>query len=179
MAASAFTDAALHAFLDTGHSQAAAARHFGVSEAAIHQRMKRLKRLTSKVMALEKAGEVVEEKLTANERLRHAERVIFDQLTWVEEHAKQPGVDRPQLIDMVLKVTAEIRQQVLVRANLTRMLYDLKYIQEFQETVVDAIREESPETARRIIVRLKEKRALRPSAELPSLTEGVSHASLA
>jgi hypothetical protein len=34
-------DADLRAFLDAGHSQADAARHFGVSEPAIHQRLKR------------------------------------------------------------------------------------------------------------------------------------------
>jgi transposase len=52
MAASHFTDAALRAHLDAGHSQADAARHFGVSEAAIHQRLKRMRRLTSQVIAL-------------------------------------------------------------------------------------------------------------------------------
>jgi hypothetical protein len=45
-------------------------------------------------------------------------------------------------------------------------------VKEFHETVVEAIREESPATARRIVARLKERRALRPSAELPTLTGG-------
>ena len=47
---------------------------------------------------------------------------------------------------------------------------DLLFIKEFHETVVEAIREESPETARRIIIRLKERRALRASVDLPSFT---------
>ena len=38
--------------------------------------------------------------------------------------------------------------------------------------MIDAIREESPETARRIVARLKERRALRPSVDLPTLTGG-------
>jgi hypothetical protein len=46
---------------------------------------------------------------------------------------------------------------------------DLRIVKEFQEAVVAAIRDESPETAQRIVDRLKARRALRPSAELPTL----------
>jgi hypothetical protein len=56
MARTKVPDADLRAYLDAGHSQADAARHFGVSEPAIHQRLKRLRRLTSHVVALEKAA---------------------------------------------------------------------------------------------------------------------------
>lgn len=64
-------------FLDAGHSQADAARHFGVTEAAICQR---LKVLTSKIVALEKAGEVVEKKLGATARLQRIQQAILTQL---------------------------------------------------------------------------------------------------
>ena len=40
-------------------------------------------------------------------------------------------------------------------------------------------KEESPETARRIVARLKERRALRPSADLPSLSGGAPDGPLA
>jgi hypothetical protein len=79
---------------------------------AIHQCVKRLRKLTSQVIALEKAGQLVDEKLTASDRL------------------------------------------------------------EFQETVIDIIRQENPDAAHRIITRLKERRALRPGAELPMLDGG-------
>jgi hypothetical protein len=46
---------------------------------------------------------------------------------------------------------------------------DLRVVKEFQETVLEIIREVSPEAARRIVARLKERRALRPSVDLPSL----------
>ena len=45
--------------------------------------------------------------------------------------------------------------------------------------VLDVIGEESPETAHRIIARLKARRALRPSADLPALDEGGPHGALA
>jgi hypothetical protein len=70
MTTSAFTDTALHAFLDAGHSQAHAARHFGVSEAAIHERLKRMRRLTSQVVALEHAGTVVDDSAARGIRSR-------------------------------------------------------------------------------------------------------------
>src|SRR5260221_546801 len=65
MADTKVTDADLRAYLEEGHSQADAARHFGVREPAIHQSLKRMRQLTSRVVALEQAGAIVEEKLSA------------------------------------------------------------------------------------------------------------------
>ena len=42
-------------------------------------------------------------------------------------------------------------------------------VREFQRTVFEVISQESPEAARRIVGRLKERQALRRSAELPTL----------
>jgi Zn-dependent peptidase ImmA (M78 family) len=94
MAPPKVTDADLRAFLDAGHSQAEAARHFNVSEPAIHQRLKRLRMLTSQVVALEKAGQVVEEKLTATSRLERVQQVIDEELGWAVQQARQEGADR-------------------------------------------------------------------------------------
>jgi uncharacterized protein (DUF2342 family) len=172
MARTKVTDADLCAYLDAGHMQAEAARHFAVSEAAVHQRLKRLRRLTSHVVALEHAGTVVEEKLTATARLERVQQVIDEELTWATREARRDGADRAALQDVVLKLAAEVRQQLGLQLAISRTLVDLRVVQEFQETVVDAIREESPETARRIVTRLKARRALRSSAELPAITGG-------
>jgi hypothetical protein len=93
MARTKVSDADLRDYLSAGHSQADAARHFGVSEPAIHQRLKRMRALTSQVVALEKAGQVVEEKLTATARL---EQVIDEELGWAVQQARQDGADRPR-----------------------------------------------------------------------------------
>ena|SRR5438067_3625729 len=172
MAHTKVTDADLRAYLDMGHSQADAARHFGVSEPAIHQRLKRLRALTSRVVALEQAGHVVEEKLTATARLARVQQVIDDELAWAVTQARQDGADRAALVETILKLTGEVRHQLSLQLDISRTLVDLRVVKEFQETVVDAIREESPDTARRIVARLKERRALRPSADLPSLSGG-------
>ena len=70
----------LERFLAEGRSQADAAKHFGVTEAAISQRVKTLRIATSKVVALERAGEVVEQKMQATERLERVQQVIDDEL---------------------------------------------------------------------------------------------------
>ena len=95
MARTKVSDADLREHLERGHSQADAARHFGVSEPAIHQRLKRRRGFTARVVAREKAGEVVEQKLTAAQRLQRVQDVILDQLTWAESQATQAGADRP------------------------------------------------------------------------------------
>ena len=179
MAHTKVSEADLRSYLDAGHSQADAARHFGVSEPAIHQRLKRMRRLTSQVVALEKAGTVVDEQLTATARLERVQRVIDDELTWAVQQARGDGGDRRALVDVILKLSGEVRQQLGLQLEISRTLVDLRVVKEFQETVVEAIQEESPDTARRIIGRLKERRALRSTAGLPGVTEGVPHASLA
>ena len=159
-------------FLDAGGSQADAARHFGVTEAAICQRLKRLKVLTSRVVALEKAGEVVDQKLDANARLERVQRVIDDELSWAVEQAQQPGTDRSKLQDTILKLAAEVRQQLGLQLSITRTLVDLKVVREFQRSVTETIAEVDPTVAREIVAKLKERRALRASGNLPALDGG-------
>jgi hypothetical protein len=55
----------------------------------------------------------------------------------------------------------------------------MRVVREFQQTVIEVVREESPETARRIVTRLKARQALRSSADLLALDEGGSHGALA
>ena len=159
----------LQRFLASGHTQADAARQFGVSEAAISQRLKRLTGLTSRVVAMEKAGAVVDQKLDANARLQRVQRVIDEELRWAVDQAQQPGADRGALPDTVLRLAAEVRQQLGLQLNITKTLVDLKIVREFQRSVVEVIGEESPEVARRVVTRLKERRALRASGTLPAL----------
>jgi predicted RNA polymerase sigma factor len=163
---------ALRQFLETGHTQAEAARHFRVSEPAIHQRLKQMQRLTSHVVALEKAGALVDQKLSATERLERVQHIIDQRLDRAVRAAEEPGADRAGLADEILRLAAEVRQQLGLQLAISRALVDLRVVKEFQETVIDIIRAETPETARRIIARLKERRALRPSADLPTLDGG-------
>jgi hypothetical protein len=49
-------------------------------------------------------------------------------------------------------------------------LVDLRVVKEFQESVVEIIRALDPVAAHRILERLKGRKALRPSGDLPILT---------
>jgi hypothetical protein len=93
MARTKVADADLRAYLDSGRTQAEAARHFGVSEPAIHQRLKRMRRLTSRVVALERAGAVVGGNLDGTAYLERVQCVIDEELTWAVEHVRGDGGD--------------------------------------------------------------------------------------
>lgn len=100
-------------------------------------------------------------------------------LKWAVREARKDGADRAVLVDVILKLTAEVRQQLNLQLAISRTLVDLRVMKEFQETVLEVIRELSAETAHRIVVRLKERRALRPSGDLPILSGGPSDGALA
>ncbi len=163
---------ALHSYLDAGHTQADAARHFHVSESAISQRVRSLQIATSKVVALERAGEVVTQQLGATARLQRIQQAILDQLQWAEHQANAPGADRARLADVLVKLCAEARAQLRLEHDVSRTLIDLRVVREFQQSVVEVISEESPEVARRVVALLKERRALRASGTLPDLDGG-------
>jgi hypothetical protein len=50
--------------------------------------------LTSQVVALERANEVVEEKLSATARLVRVQQVIDEELSWATREARREGADR-------------------------------------------------------------------------------------
>src|SRR5712692_542346 len=122
MARTKVSDADLRAYLDAGHSQADTARHFDVSEPAIHQRLKRMRLLTSQVVALERAGQVVEEKLSATARLERVQQVIDGELAWAVGQARQPGANHGALADVILKLAAEVRHQLGLQLAISRTL---------------------------------------------------------
>jgi hypothetical protein len=136
MAASHFADAALCAHLDAGHSQADAARHFGVSEPAIHQRLKRMRHLTSRIVALERANEIVDEKVSSTARLERMQRVIDEEMNWPVQEARREGGNRAGLADVTLKLAVEVRQQLGLQLAISRTLVDLRIVKKFHDTVI-------------------------------------------
>jgi hypothetical protein len=70
---------------------------------------------------------------------------------------------------VILRLAGEVRQQLGLQRAISRALVDLRIVQQFQQTVIEITREESPEAANRILDRLKARRALRANAQLPTL----------
>jgi hypothetical protein len=63
--------------------------------------------------------------------------------------------------EIALKAMAEIRGQLSLQLDLFKTLYDLKAMEEFQQEVLAAIAEVSPEVRSAIIGNLNKRRALR------------------
>jgi hypothetical protein len=168
---------ALREFLAAGHSQAAAAIEFGVSEAAISQRVKSLRLDTSKIVAFERAADVIDVQLTAASRLDHVQDVIRQQLDYVERLAQSPGANRAAFTDPLVKLSGEVRAQVRLSHDISKDLVQLQVMQEFRRVVFEVITQEAPETAHRIVERLKQQRALRQSLQIaPPVAFGGSDA---
>ena len=131
--------------------------------------MKQQRLTTTRVVALERAADVVSHQLSAAERLQKVQQVVLGQLDWAEAQANQPGANRQALADTLVRLAAEIRAQIKLEHDISCTLIDLKVVRQFQRTVVEAIQTEAPHVARRIVDRLKEQRALRPNSAWPSL----------
>ena len=93
----------------------------------------------------------------------------MNSFSWAEQQAKQPGADRAALADVLIRLSGEVRAQLRLEHDISRTLIDLRVVREFQRTVFEVISDESPEAARRIVARLKERQALRRSVDLPTL----------
>jgi hypothetical protein len=131
------------------------AQHFGVSEAAISKARKKLNLAVVKNVALETAHKVVDKSLNA-----------IDQLYKINEQANTLLDDLEQSPELKLKTMAEIRGQLKLQLEIFQTLYDLKQVQAFQNAVLEAIGEESPDARKRIIARLKERSALRATLSI-------------
>ena len=164
----------LRRMLDAGTSQAEAARYFGVSASAISQRVKSFRREVRHPSpgTLGTGATIINGEVSAPDRLAFVQRAVDRELEWALDEARQPDADRKGLQRTILTLAAEVRQQLALQLQISRAVVDLQVVREFQHTVTEAIAEESPETARRIVSRLKDHRARRRAVGLPALDGG-------
>ncbi len=147
--------------VEEGRSQQEAAAHFSVSEAAVSKRVKALNIHLSRHVGLERAKEVADRGLDVIDQLQGVNDVIQTELSWAVEEAREAGADRKGLQQVIIDLTGEIRKQLKFQLEILRSLYDMRGAADFQEEVLNAIGEVSPETRQAIIQRLVERRALR------------------
>jgi hypothetical protein len=182
----------LSQMLRAGKPQKEIAQVFGVTESAISKAKKELNLCVVKNLALENAGRVVDKNLNAIDQLQkineHANWLLDLLMGWQkgdsealqvlesqvatkkvrvgdkEEFVKEFKFKDPR--ELALKAMAEIRGQLKLQLEIFQCLYDMKAVQEFQEEVLTAIGEASPDVRKRIIHRLNEKRAIRSTIKL-------------
>ena len=107
-----------------------------------------------KNVALENAHRVVDKNLNA-----------IDQLYKINEAANKLLDELEEKPDLKLKAMAEIRNQLRLQLDIFQSLYDMKAVQEFQDEVLTAIGEASPNVRDKIIRSLNEKRAIRSAVK--------------
>jgi len=138
--------------LADGKSQVDIARRFGVTRSAVSKAAKELHIAVVKNVTMENAHRVVSKNLNAVEQLEKINATANDLLD-AAIAAEDNGA--------VLSFMREIRGQLALQLDLLRCLYDLRTVEEFQGEVLNVIGEVSQETRRRIIERLRQKRAVR------------------
>ena len=140
----------LSQLLRSGKAQREIAQVFGVTESAISKAKKELNLNVVKNVVLENAHRVVDKNLNA-----------IDQLYKINEAANKLLDELEQKPDLKLRAMAEIRNQLRLQLDIFQSLYDMKAVQEFQDEVLTAIGEASPDVRDKIICSLNEKRAIR------------------
>jgi len=143
----------LNKMLLEGKTPVECARHFGVSRAAISQARKRLGAVTTKINVMERSIKIVGQNLDAMAQLRATNEKMVKILN---------EKDRA----LSIQAAREIRGQLLTQLEIFKTMYDMKTVAEFQDEVLEAIGEVAPDVRAAIIRKLKERRALRESANL-------------
>ena len=140
----------LNQMLTSGKSVKDCAQYFSVTPSAISQAKKHLKVAVVKNVALENAHRVVGKNLDA-----------LDQLQKINVEANRLLDELEEIPELKLKIMAEIRGQLKLQLDIFQTLYDMKAVQEFQEEVLSAIQEVSPDVRNRIVHKLGQRRAIR------------------
>jgi len=169
----------LKRMLESGCSQAEAARYFDVSASAISQRVRSFRR-DRRYASPETMGTgvtIINGEISAPDRLAFVQRAVDRELEWALDEARQPDADRKGLQRTILTLAAEVRQQLALQLQISKAVVDLQVVREFQQTVTEAIAEEAPDVARRIVARLKAHQVQRRAVGLAALDGrgGVDH----
>ena len=152
--------------LREGKSQREVAQVFGVSESAISHAKKSLGKNIVRTVGLERANEVVTAHLDVMGQLRGVNLAIHEELTRAKEGVvKADGKDQIALQNIIIRLSSEIRRQLDLQMKIFELWYQGRAVIEFQEIVLTAIEEVSPELKEKIIHKLQKERAVRSSVE--------------
>ena len=180
----------LSQMLRAGKSGRECAKHFGVTPGAISQARKELNIAVVRHVGLEAAHKVVEENLNAVAQLQKineyanelldllmrwnrgdedALQILESQVKKVKVKGKEEEVTEYRFKDpreLALKAMAEIRGQLNLQLEIFTVLFDMKAVQEFQQSVLEAIGEANPEVRSAVISKLHQRNALRRSLQI-------------
>ena len=168
-------------------SQSEAAQMLGVSRQAVSQRLRELRGRTTRVVVTRKVEDAVDGKLNAIEQLnkingyanelldllmrwgrgdKEALQILESQVTTRKVRVGNEEIDVQEFKlkdprELALKAMAEIRGQLKLQLEIFETLYSLQAAEEFQNAVMEAIGEASPDVRTRIIQKLNQRSTVR------------------
>lgn len=150
----------MRAMLRQGKSQKQCADYFRCSKAAISQAVKSLNRNIAKVSSFEVAGKIYDSELGVVDQLKSINtasnyllNLILDFLQGDPEAVETLKRQQNDLQDIsykdpkdtLIRTVSEIRKNVGMQVQILEVLYNIESIQSFQNAIIEAIGEESPE----------------------------------
>lgn len=179
--------------VDAGESYAEIAKDHGISRQAVFNRVRKLRGKTTKAVAVrqEKVQRVVDQRLDSIEQLTRindyanelldlcmrwqrgdeaALQILESQMATKRVRIGSEEIDVQEFRfkdprELALKAMAEIRGQLRLQLEVFQALFDMKAVEEFQQEVLAAIGEASPEIRSAIINKLNQRRAIRSTVK--------------
>lgn len=180
----------LNRLVTEGKTTTEIAKIFSCTPGAVSQAKKKLKISVVKNVALENAHKVVGKNLDAVTQLQKinqdANEILDLLMRWnrgeeealqvLESQVRKVRIGKTEKFveefkfkdprELAIRAMSEIRGQINLQLEIFQALYDMKAVQEFQEEVLTVIGGVSQDVKRRIIERLKEKRAIRSAVQI-------------
>jgi predicted transcriptional regulator len=143
------------------------AAELGVSPGTVSRAMQKLGIAVAGEIALSKARDIVERDLEVKDGLREIYQAVFKEIDVIQVALTEAeGEARAALQDRLIKHTAEIRKQLSLAVDVSRMLFNIEEVKAFQEIVLEEIAAVEPEVRTKIVRRLVDRRALISSLEI-------------
>ena len=155
------------------------AEHFKVSEGAVSIAKRNVNVSVARVASLEHANEIVYQNFNLMHQLnkvnQHSNELMDlllaacggdkKALKALKSHAVTHTTKLKDPKEILLKVFAEVREQISLQMNMMASLYDSRAVAEFQREILDTIGEVDPNVKKAIITKLNQKKSLRRSFE--------------
>lgn len=145
----------LFQLLAEGKTLTECANYFGVSPAAVHKAKRGVGVVVAKDLHLESAHRFVDQHLNSVQQLRKINTRANELLDQAE---CDPGI--------ALKCMAEIRGQLRLQNETLAMLAEMSAVMEFQQELIQLLKEIDPNVKDEFLRRLSERRALRGAIKL-------------
>jgi DNA-binding MurR/RpiR family transcriptional regulator len=139
----------------------------GVSHSTVSRSLQKLGIAVAGEITLARARDIVARDLEVKDGLREIYQAVFKEIDVIQAALTDAeGEARAALQDRLLKHTAEIRKQLSLAVDVSRMLFNIEEVKAFQEIVLEEIAAVEPEVRTKIVRRLVDRRALISSLEI-------------